>query len=67
MAKYRNVTDHTLVVDIGHGRFASVDPGEIVTIPDNPDRYVQTGETGEPALFEAVATTTTKSATAAKE
>lgn len=69
MAKYRNVSGTALTVDLGNGRFASVEAGDIVEIPDS-DRYVQTGETGETPLFEAVTAPTTltkKSATAAKE
>lgn len=68
MAKYRNITKTTLWVDLGNGQFPKVEPGEIVDIPDS-DRYVQTGETGEDAMWEAVASASTakKSATAAEK
>ncbi len=68
MAKYRNVSGDTLWVDLGNGQFPKVGDGEIVDFPDNHDRYIQTGETGETPLWEAVAAPSTKkSAPAEKE
>lgn len=67
MPKYRNITPDTLWVDLG-GRFPKVGPGEICEFPDDYPCYVQTGETGEPPIWELVtAPTTKKSAPAEKE
>lgn len=51
MAKYRNITDDTLWVDV-NGNLVQVDPDHVIDIPAG--RYVQTGDQGEPALFSAV-------------
>lgn len=58
MARYKSVADADLWVDIG-GRLRKVAPGEVVDIPDS--QYVQTGEHGEPPLFEKVAAAKTAS------
>ena len=57
MGKYRNITDDVLWVDVD-GNLVQVDPDTIVHIPAG--RYVQTGETGEPALFASVPDTSKK-------
>lgn len=68
MSKYRNISGETLWVDLGNGQFPKVEDGDIVDIPDDPTRYIQTGETGETPLWEAVAAPSTKkSAPAEKE
>lgn len=51
MSKYRNITDEVLWVDVD-GRLVQVDPDSIIDIPAG--RYVQTGDTGEDALFAPV-------------
>ena len=68
MSKYRNISGETLWVDLGNGQVPRVEDGDIVDIPDDPNRYVQTGESGETPLWEAVAAPSTKkSAPAEKE
>lgn len=68
MAKFRNISGETRWVDLGGGRFPKVEDGDIVDFPDDYPCYIQTGETGETALWEPVATPTTKkSAPAEKE
>lgn len=68
MAKYRNISGETRWVDLGNGQFPKVADGEIVDFPENYPCYIQTGETGEPPLWEPVtAPTTKKSAPAEKE
>jgi hypothetical protein len=54
VAKFRNISNDTLWVDLGNGQFPKVEPGEIVDIDDSV-RYVQTGESGEVAIWERVA------------
>lgn len=67
MAKYRNITPDTLWTDLGV-RIARTGPGEICEFPDDYPCYIQTGETGEPPIWEPVATTPIKkSASAEKE
>ena len=68
MSKDRNISGETLWVDLGNGQVPRVEDGDIVDIPDDPNRYVQTGESGETPLWEAVAAPSTKkSAPAEKE
>lgn len=64
MAKYKWLGDEPASVDVG-GRLVQVQPGGIVEFPADWPHYIQTGEHGEPALFDAVeavkpATKTTK-------
>ena len=56
----RNITGQTLWVDDRNG-LTKVDPDGIYTVADGDDRYDQTGETGEVALWGEV----TKAAKAA--
>ena len=53
MARYKSLAAEDLWVDVA-GHLHRVAPGEVVDIPDT--QYVQTGEHGEPPLFEKVAT-----------
>jgi len=46
----RNITGQTLWVDDRNG-LTKVDPDGIYTVADGDDRYYQTGETGEVALW----------------
>lgn len=66
MPQYRNITDETLFVDTGTGTLARVAPDEVFTLSESDERYVQTGESGERALFAPV-TTTKKATTAGKD
>lgn len=68
MAKFRNISGEALWVDLGNGAMPKVEPGEVIDFPAS-DRYIQTGETGEIPLWEAVAPAnpTKKSAPAEKE
>lgn len=62
--KYRNISGEVLYVPaLARPR---VDAGDIADFPDDYPCYVQTGETGEPPLWEPV-TTIKKSAPAEKE
>ena len=64
--KYRNISGETMYVPVL--RPARVGDGEIADFPDDYPCYVQTGETGEPALWELIKPPTTKkTATAEKE
>ena len=67
MAKYRNISGDALWVDLRNGQLPKVGDGEVVDFPENYDAYIQTGETGETPLWQAVTTTTKKSAPAEKE
>lgn len=55
MAQYRNVTDETLYTVTPQG-LVKVEPDSILTISDDfaASRYWQTGETGEPQIWEPV-------------
>ena len=57
----RNITGQTLWVDDRNG-LAKVEADGIYTVAADDDRYFQTGETGEPALWEEV-TKASKAAT----
>lgn len=65
MTKYRYIADAPVRVDVG-GRAVYVETGDVVDIADD-GRYVQTGDTGEPALFELVNPTPKKAARPQKE
>lgn len=65
MTQYRNISGDVLYVPAL--RAPRVEPGEIAEFPDDYPCYVQTGETGEPALWEAVTPLKKKSAPAEKE
>ncbi len=65
MTKYRYLADAPARVDVG-GRAVYVETGDVVDIADD-GRYVQTGETGEPALFELVTHPPKKAAKPQKE
>ena len=67
MAKFRNISGEARWVDLGNGRLPKVEDGDVIDFPDEYPHYIQTGETGEPPLWEAVTTTTKKSAPAEKE
>ncbi len=62
MPRYRNISGQDLAVAVPGSGLVVVRNGEVVTIPDIPNLYVQTGDTGEQPLFEALdrRTTTTK-------
>jgi hypothetical protein len=64
MAQFRNVTDEDLWVATPEG-LVKVESDAILTVSDEyaATVYFQVGETGEPALFEAVVTTTAKKTT----
>jgi len=64
MAQYRNVTDEDLWVSTPDG-LVKVESDAILTVSDEyaASVYFQTGETGEVALFEVVASTTAKKTT----
>lgn len=64
MAKYRNITHETLAVDLGQFGLVTVEPEGVFEVSASYPNYIQTGETGEPALFELVDTTTKKAAAA---
>lgn len=53
MAKYKWLGDEPASVDIG-GRLVQVQPGGVLEFPADWPNYIQTGEHGEPALFDAV-------------
>lgn len=57
MAKFRNITDEVLWVDV-NGALVPVAPDTVVDIPAG--KYVQTGETGETPLFAVVSDTPKK-------
>lgn len=63
MPKFRNVSGDTLSVQLPDGRFGVVADGEVVEL-DTTDRYVQTGEYGEPATWELIAPASTTKKTA---
>jgi len=64
MAQYRNITDDDLWVATPEG-LVKVESDAILTVSDEyaASVYFQTGETGEVALFESVATSTAKKTT----
>lgn len=53
---YRNISGQDLHVSVLGKGLVGVRNGEVIDIPDIPGTYVQTGETGEQPLFEAVST-----------
>jgi len=55
VAQFRNVTEHVLYTVTPSG-LERVEPDSILTVPDDfaAARYWQTGETGEPVIWEAV-------------
>lgn len=56
MAQYRNITEETLYLVTDSG-LVKVEADSVVTVSDDfaATVYFQTGETGEPALWELVA------------
>jgi hypothetical protein len=54
--RYRNISGQDLHVSVPGQGLVGVRNGEVIDIPDIPNTYVQTGETGEQPLFEAVST-----------
>lgn len=54
MPQYRNVSGDDRFVDIPGRGLVLVLADAVIDIPDS-DRYVQTGETGEPPIFELLA------------
>ena len=54
MSKFRNVSGRDLFVHLGDGRIPLVEADAVVEFPDDWPFYIQTGETGEEALFESV-------------
>lgn len=68
MAKFRSLMDDTKYLDVD-GRILVVEPGEVVDLPDKwlAGKYMQVGECGEVAQWEAVDTTPKKAAKAADE
>ena len=65
MPQYRNITDETLFV-VTERDLVKVEPDSILTVSDDFAKqvYFQTGETGEPKLWAAVAAPSKKSTTA---
>jgi hypothetical protein len=64
MAQFRNITDDDLWVATPDG-LVKVESDAILTVSDEyaASVYFQTGDTGEVALFEAVASSTAKKTT----
>lgn len=62
MARYKSLAPDVRYVDLG-GRSIVVRPGDIVDFGDHPAVYVQVGDHGEPALWEAAPDKTTKKTT----
>lgn len=62
MAKYRNITDDTLLVVVGGG-LVKVEPDAVIDLPDESAQA--TAENGHPAPVWAKVTTPKKSAPAA--
>lgn len=54
MREFRNISGQTLFVDLGGSRSVEVEPDAVVQTSDDDERYWQTGETGEPAIWEVV-------------
>ncbi len=54
MTRYRNISGQDMHVLVPGQGLVGVRNGEVIDIPDIPNLYVQTGETGETPLFEAV-------------
>ena len=54
MPKFRNISGDDRFVDTPGRGLVLVEADAIVDIPEDPDRYIQVGDQGEPALFEAV-------------
>ena len=65
MPQYRNITDEPLFV-VTERDLMKVEPDEVLTVSDEFAKlvYFQTGETGEPKLWAAVAAASKKSTTA---
>lgn len=61
MAQFRNITDQVLYVVTDRG-MEKCEPDSVLTVSDAfaESHYFQTGETGEPAIFEAVAASSSK-------
>ena len=53
MAEYKSLADDTRWVDID-GRLTQVEPGGVISFPDDFAGYVQTGEHGEEPLYAPV-------------
>lgn len=66
MAKYKWLGEEPASVDVG-GRLMQVAPGGIVEFPADWPNYIQTGEHGEPPLFEIVEAGGTKKTSAKSE
>lgn len=54
--RYRNISGQDMHVAVPGQGLVGVRNGEVIDIPDIPNLYVQTGETGEQPLFEVVST-----------
>ena len=59
MTRYRNISGTDLFVDTGEAGVRLVEADAVIDL-DDVTRYVQTGETGEPALFEKLTGKITK-------
>lgn len=53
-----NVSGETRTLQDSHGRWHVVGDGEVYTVDDRDERYYQTGEHGEPVLWEEIVRTT---------
>ena len=67
MAKYRNLTNDTLAIDLGQFGLVTVEPDGVFDVPDDHPGYFQVGDHGETPLFAAVTAHTKKATTATKE
>ena len=56
----RNISGETRTLQDSTGRWHVVAADEVYTVDDRDARYFQTGETGEPALWEELPTRPTK-------
>ena len=54
--RYRNISGQDLHVQVPGQGLVGVRDGEVIDIPEVPNLYVQTGDTGETPLFVAVTT-----------
>jgi len=54
--RYRNISGQDLHVQVPGSGLVGVRDGEVIDIPEVPNLYVQTGDTGETPLFEALST-----------
>jgi len=54
VSKYRNISGRDLFVQLDDGRIPLIEADAVIEFPEGWPYYIQTGETGEEALFELI-------------